>query len=62
MNRKPLITRLRAARTLLREWRNAVKRDGITDSTETEHELARFDAALAALKEAIAAAHQKGER
>jgi hypothetical protein len=58
---KPLLTRLRAARLLLREWRRTIydsERDRTLQapndlSPEAAGELARFDAADTALAEAI---------
>lgn len=60
---KPLVTRLRSARILLRDWRRTLVhieriRSGPNEGTlpdDAARELARFDAADAALREAIAA-------
>ncbi len=62
MKKKPLITRLRSARILLKQWRKSVYESdksrepgpnyGKVDGA-TAHELARFDAADAALAEAV---------
>lgn len=61
---RPLITRLRAARTLLRTWRKALHdshvitakghpRSGQYEPPEMAAEMARFDEALQTLTEAI---------
>lgn len=58
---KPLLTRLRSARMLLREWRRALVKSECYDfeatppifSRKALHELARFYAADAALSEVI---------
>jgi hypothetical protein len=66
MKKRALVTRLRAARSLLREWRDSVyvchremipgpSYGKVTDPA-TLRELERFDEAYAALTEAIKAA------
>ena len=69
IRRKPLLTRLRAALVLVREWRRTVyhsERDHAATppndlSPAATHELARFDAADAALKEIIRALEMSNE-
>jgi len=66
--RRPLTTRLRAARALLSQWRRTVydsekiRSDGPDRGTVSDaaaHELARFDEAREALSEAIKLAKER---
>lgn len=52
---KPLTKRLWAANLLLRDWRRAVKGSAPDEGSKEaeENELAKFDAACAAINEAI---------